>query len=140
MQKKTILTPSQLSEIISQIEYQIFDEIFYVKYGLFFDSLIQKLLSSEISYREEFARMINGIILFWDNPEKLHYLYEATTCDLLYALYVRIKLLTIHAKTLKNNVEMPDDALTGQFKFLMTKYYNADVHTSLSDVPDEYFL
>ena len=66
------------------------------------------------------------------HPEAVRMVYEHED--------VRIKLLTIHAKTLKNNVEMPDDALTGQFKFLMTKYYNADVHTSLSDVPDEYFV
>lgn len=134
MQKKQSITPEQLSEIISQIEYKIFNAAFYAKYGYFFDHLINMHITPKMEYPDEFNRMVSGIALFWDDVEKLHILYSSTPCDLLYALYVRVKTLTVHAHSLRGCIEIPDGTAAAQFKFLMTIYYNSDVHTPLSEV------
>lgn len=91
-------------------------------------------ITPKMEYPDEFTRMVNGIALFWDDVEKLHILYSSATCDLLYALYVRVKTLAVHAQSLRGNIEIPDGTSAAQFKFLMTIYYNSDVHTPLSEV------
>lgn len=140
MKKKNLLTPCQLVEIISLIEHQIFDANFYAKYGYFFDSLVSRNIAPQMEYPEEFVRTVNGIALFWNDADKLHLLYEATTCDLLYNLYVRAKTLTVYAHSLEGNIELPDSTLIEQFKFLFTRFYSSSVHLPLSEVHDAYLL
>lgn len=140
MKKMKLSTPSQISEMLNSIEYQIFDNDFYAKYGYFFDHLIHELISPLMEYPDEFTKFINGIALFWNSSEKLHILYESTTCDVLYALYVRLKILTVHLQTLTEHVEIPDGSLVDQFKYLFTDYYVSKVQTSLSDVRDVFPL
>ncbi|MCM1121804.1 MAG: hypothetical protein NC489_43115 [Ruminococcus flavefaciens] len=134
MEKKTSLTSCQLIEIISLIEHQIFDIDFYAKYGYFFDSLISRHVTPEMKYPDEFIRTINGIASLWNTPEKLYQLYEVTSCDQLYTLYVRCKILTVYAHTMKDTIEIPDNTLIGQFKFLFTRFYISNVHLPLAEV------
>lgn len=138
MKKPKTVSPDQLSEILSKIECQIFDKNFYAKYGYFFDRLIHELIPPLMEYPDEFTKLINGIVLLWNSPEKLYALYDSITCDVLYALYVRTKILTVHSKTIKDSVELPNGTFTEQFKYLFTDYYHSKVQISLADVRDAY--
>lgn len=135
-----LTTPSQASETISLIESKILDKAFYAKYGYFFDRLIHELIPPLLEYPDEFSKLINGIALFWNDPEKIHILYESTTCDVLYALYARTRILTVHLQTITEQIAIPSDSLIDQFKYLFTDYYVSEVQTSLSDVHDVFPL
>lgn len=138
MKKTKTLNSDQLSEILSLIENQIFDMNFYAKYGYHFDRLIHELIPPLMEYPKDFIKLTSAIARAWNDPERIHFLYEATTCDILYALYARTKILTVHSQTLKGNAEIPDSTLIEQFKFLFNDYYHSKVQTSLAEVRDAY--